>query len=275
MTAPAAEKAPTGATGPRWSTVVLSPHFDDAVLSVAGLLGRLDGPTAVLTVHGGPPPATARVSWWDAGCGFATSQEAYRARREEDARACALMGVEQLTLPNPDSPYRDGGGLTGLDGFLRELHPDTKVLVPLGTNQPDHAAVRDQALAALAPSAAVGGPAGPARPRTYVYADLPYTGAVRRWGTDAAVDRLARDPAYGGALREVAARYRMRVAYDVRLDEAEWAAKRTAVLCHTSQLAPVAVGHGPFLRRPGPLQAELVWELEPRPDAPARTQEQH
>ncbi|MDJ0462084.1 hypothetical protein [Streptomyces sp. H27-C3] len=25
-----------------------------------------------------------------------------------------------------------------------------------------------------------------------------------------------------------------------------------------------AVGHGPFMRRPGPLQAELVRELEPR-----------
>ncbi|MET9601878.1 PIG-L family deacetylase [Streptomyces sp. NPDC006459] len=268
MTPPAAERAPSDAAGPRWNTVVLSPHFDDAALSVAGLLGRLPGPTAVLTVHGGPPPATARVSWWDAGCGFATAQEAYRTRREEDARACALMGVRQLTLPNADSPYRQGGELTGLGPFLRELHPDTAVLVPLGTDQPDHAAVRDQALAALATTADA------ARRRTYVYADLPYTGAVRRWGTDAAPDRLARDPQYGGALREMASRYRMRVAYDVRLDDAEWAAKRAAVLCHASQLAPVAVGHGPFLRRPGPLRAELVWELEPRPDTPARTQEQ-
>ncbi|WP_053713947.1 PIG-L family deacetylase [Streptomyces sp. XY413] len=251
-------------TSQRWSTLVLSPHFDDAALSVAGLLGRLDGPAAVVTVHGGAPPAQAPVSWWDAGCGFATAREAHRARLEEDARACALMGVEQLTLPNADSPYRDGGTLTGLSELLRELHPDTRVLVPLGTNQPDHAAVRDQALAALT---------DPAGPRPYVYADLPYTGAVRRWGTDAAVERLTSDPAYGGALRETAARYRMRVAYDVRLDDTEWAAKRAAVVCHSSQLAPVAVGHGPFLRKPGPLQAELVWELEPLGDPTAHTRE--
>ncbi|WP_051806950.1 PIG-L family deacetylase [Streptomyces sp. NRRL F-2664] len=252
-------------TSPRWRTVVLSPHFDDAALSVAGLLGRLDGPAAVVTVHGGAPPAGAPASWWDAGCGFATAGEAHRVRLEEDARACALMGADQLALPNADSPYRDGGApLAGLDELLRELHPDTRVLVPLGTNQPDHAAVRDQALAALA---------DPAGPRPYVYADLPYTGAVRRWGTDAAVERLTVDPAYGGALRETAARHRMRVAYDVRLDDAEWAAKRAAIVCHGSQLAAVAVGHGPFLRRPGPLQAELVWELEHSADTPAHTPE--
>ncbi|MDX6353706.1 MAG: hypothetical protein QOF98_609, partial [Streptomyces sp.] len=175
----------------RWDTVVISPHFDDAALSVAGLLIRGAGRAAVVTVHGGAPDASAATSWWDSTCGFGSAVEAYESRLAEDARSCELLGAEQVVLPHADGPYRAAGEqLTALREFLDGLPERTQVLVPLGTNQPDHAAVREQALAALAAR-------GYDTP--WVYADLPYTGAAPEWGTDDADRALAANGQCGKA----------------------------------------------------------------------------
>ncbi|MCK8677799.1 hypothetical protein [Streptomyces lichenis] len=48
------------------------------------------------------------------------------------------------------------------------------------------------------------------------------------------------------------------------LDDRQWAAKRAAVLCHGSQLAPLAADHGSLPARGGPLRAERVWRLAAR-----------
>ncbi|MFI9721898.1 PIG-L family deacetylase [Streptomyces sp. NPDC052396] len=234
--------------------VVISPHFDDAALSLGGYLGRLDRPKSVVTVHGGPPADHAAASAWDAACGFVSGAEAHAARLAEDARSCALLGAEQIALPHPDGPYAPGARLTALAEFLAELDPAAEVLVPMGTDQRDHQAVRDQALAALAAAG---------RRLPLVYADLPYSGAVAEWGTEAAEAALAGDEVCGRAYRDLAGGYRLRPVHNIRLDEREWAVKRAAVLCHGSQLATLAVKHGGYLRYPGPLQAELVWELAP------------
>ncbi|MFD4985316.1 PIG-L deacetylase family protein [Streptomyces sp. NPDC058374] len=239
-----------------WRTVVLSPHFDDAALSVAGLVRRLPRPLTVVTVFGGPPPDGAPVSWWDATCGFSSAGEAYACRRAEDARACALLDAEQTLLPDPDGPYGTDGPLTGLDSLLSGLGADTTVLVPLGTNQPDHERVRHQALAALD---------RPGAPRTLVYADLPYTGHLPEWATDGASAALAASQKWGLAYQELTRHHHCAVAHDLRLDDEEWAAKRAAVLCHGSQLAPLASDHGNLVARSGPLRAELAWSLTGRP----------
>ncbi|WP_186781669.1 PIG-L deacetylase family protein [Streptomyces sp. CBG9] len=241
---------------PPWRTVVLSPHFDDAALSVAALVRRLPRPLTVVTVFGGPPPEDSPVSWWDATCGFSSAAEAYACRRAEDARACALLEAEQILLPNPDGPYGATGPLRGLDALLAGLTADTTVLVPLGTNQPDHERVRHQALAALdRPDAA----------RTLVYADLPYTGHLPEWATDGASDALAASQKWGLAYQELTRHHPCSVAHDVRLDDEQWAAKRAAVLSHASQLAPLAADHGSLAARSGPLRAELAWTLDARP----------
>ncbi|MFE7116266.1 PIG-L family deacetylase [Streptomyces sp. NPDC057654] len=240
-----------------WTTVVISPHFDDAALSLAGLLRRLDGPAAVVTVHAAAAPAGSELSYWDSVCGFTSTAETHRARLAEDARACALMRVDQVLLDHADGPYRNREPLTALTDFLAALPLTTRVLLPLGTNQRDHQAVRDQGLAALATRP--GTDAADAL-RPWVYADLPYSGAADEWGTEEASAALERSDR-GSAYRALASRHHLEVVQDVHLTEEEWLAKREAVLCYTSQLAPVAVDHKAFLRHPGPLQSELVWEL--------------
>ncbi|MFF5565474.1 PIG-L deacetylase family protein [Streptomyces sp. NPDC012623] len=239
------------------ATVIISPHFDDAALSLAGLIPALDSPVTVVTVHGGAPAPGHEVSWWDRTCGFSSAGEAHLARLAEDARACALLGVEQIVLAHPDGPYGYGseGVPDELDACLADLDPAARVLIPLATNQPDHAKVRDRALAVLEKLG---------RPLPLVYADLPYTGHLPQWGTADTDTALLADEDFGVSYRKITAHYRTRIAHDVVLTDRQWAAKRAAVLCYASQLAPLAVDHGSLVARDGPLRAERVWELAAR-----------
>ncbi|MER7548776.1 PIG-L deacetylase family protein [Streptomyces anulatus] len=244
------------AVSPPWRTVVISPHFDDAALSLAGLLPTLPGPLAVVTVHGGSPAPGLPVSDWDALCGFSSAVEAYRARRAEDARSCALLGAEQVLVDHPDGPYvGEGDEPAGLDPLLRSLAPGTRVLVPLATNQPDHEAVRLRTQRVLAAAGA---------PEPWVYADLPYTGHLPEWGTPGAGEALAASEDWGPAYQELNRTHRLTVRHELVLSDEQWAAKREAVLCHASQLAALAPVHGAVLSRTGPLRAELIWSTEPR-----------
>ncbi|MFI1865259.1 PIG-L deacetylase family protein [Streptomyces jumonjinensis] len=244
-----------------WRTVILSPHFDDAVLSLAGLLPGLPAPVAIVTVHGGAPPAGTPISWWDSVCGFSSAAEAQQSRRAEDAEACARLGVEQVVLDHPDNPYAEDGALTGLDAFLRTLAPGTRVLAPLGSNQSDHLTVRRHAMRLLAELG---------EPLPWVYADLPYTGHLPEWHTDTACAALAENPVVGPAYQGLLRDYRAGIQQRLTLTDEQWTAKRMAVQCYGSQLAALAVGHGRFLARTGPLSTELIWSLAPRTrvDAP-------
>ncbi|WP_405791657.1 PIG-L deacetylase family protein [Streptomyces sp. NBC_01506] len=246
-------------------TVILSPHFDDAALSLAGLIDRFPGPVTVVTVHGGEPAAHHPVSWWDSVCGFSTAREAYRARRVEDARACELMGVESVTLDHPDGPYIDGAELTGIDAYLAELPSETVLLIPVGTNQADHTKVRDRALT-------VAGKLG--RPMPLFYADLPYTGHLDEWGSAGVDDALGRSRKYGLEFQDLRDRHHLRVEHEITLTDPQWALKREAVQCYSSQLAPLSTAHGLVLARNGPLRAERVWAVEPAAGNPEEAADQ-
>lgn len=241
----------------RYRTVAVSPHFDDVALSVAGLIARLPGPAAIVTVHGGSPPGGSRPSTWDLDCGFVSAAEAYQKRLAEDALACELLGADQIALPNADGPYRDGDHLQLLDELLLALPPGVDLYLPMGINQPDHLKVRDQALAALSYRRDV---------LPLLYADLPYAGAVPGWGTGEGAAALARDPVAGQALRNFALENDLRVVRELAVSDARWFAKRNAVLCYASQLSMVAAmdelaGAGPLLGPNGPLHHELVWQV--------------
>jgi DNA-binding response OmpR family regulator/LmbE family N-acetylglucosaminyl deacetylase len=239
-----------------WQVVVVSPHFDDAVLSAAGWIIRSAGQAAVVTVLGGVPPEDVAPSDWDRLCGFRSAAEAARVRAGEDVEACQVLGADSVHLSHLDGPYAKDDDLTGLTDFIRAIPPDSRILVPAGVGgNPDHVRVRDAALRTLA-----------ARPDQVIglYADLPYAASLWHWGTEDMAGALAgRDglrvltglsgaAVPGGAGAEV-------VVEHLRLDPEEWGGKRQAVGAHASQLATLGSHAYRLTANPGPLQHELVW----------------
>ena len=82
--------------------VIVSPHSDDAVLSLGAAVAYATSAgnvVRVLTVLAGDPESTTPAIDWDRRCGFATEGESVRARRLEDQAACAIIGAEVDWLP--------------------------------------------------------------------------------------------------------------------------------------------------------------------------------
>jgi LmbE family N-acetylglucosaminyl deacetylase len=130
---------------------LLSPHFDDAVLSCGQLLAANPGSLLVTLFSGGP----ARVSPlpnWDLACHFGDGADVTGARRAENARAAEILGATTLAFDLWDEQYRrDRYGYqetvdellrTGVDALkaLVEHDTDRLWLAPVGWPQhPDHA----------------------------------------------------------------------------------------------------------------------------------------
>jgi LmbE family N-acetylglucosaminyl deacetylase len=88
--------------------VVLSPHLDDAVLSIGAYMhaqARLGTDVRVVTVFANDPASGDPPGEWDVLCGFASAAAGARARREEDVRACAIVGAEPRWLAFADDSY--------------------------------------------------------------------------------------------------------------------------------------------------------------------------
>lgn len=241
----------------RYRTVVVSPHFDDAALSLGGVLQAAPGPVAVVTVHGGRPPAGVEVSEWDYDCGFPAAEDAYDTRVREDALACKALGADQILLANPDGPYREKAEpLVGLDELVRQVAATADLYLPAGINQPDHARVRDQAIAALGTDGGI---------RPYFYADLPYTAALPGYADEGGA-YLTSPEAWPSEVTELGQRYGhgLDLPRGVPVTGKLWEAKRRAVLCHASQLSLVACMDEVAVPRPllgvdGLLALEVVW----------------
>jgi LmbE family N-acetylglucosaminyl deacetylase len=133
--------------------VVISPHFDDAVLGVGQLMARHPG-SVVITVMGGQRVAGSydEVTWWDALGGFRPGEDVVTARRAEDKAALDVLGARQEWLDFPDHQYdAEGPGRTrptayaiadALEARLDTLTPSA-VLVPMGLANPDHVLTHD------------------------------------------------------------------------------------------------------------------------------------
>jgi LmbE family N-acetylglucosaminyl deacetylase len=92
----------------RGRIVVVSPHLDDAVLSLGATLARAVEAGArvqVVTVFGCEPTSTAATDDWDRKSGFTTEGEAARQRRLEDRAACSILGVTPRWFDFGAQPY--------------------------------------------------------------------------------------------------------------------------------------------------------------------------
>lgn len=93
----------------RKPTVIVSPHYDDAVLSLGGWIAaetEAGRSVRVITAFGNSPEDTGLPAGpWDERGGFTTAVEAVRARRSEDEAAVRSLGAELAVLPFPDSGY--------------------------------------------------------------------------------------------------------------------------------------------------------------------------
>jgi hypothetical protein len=236
--------------------VILSPHFDDAVLSCWHVLASA-GEVLVVNVFAGEPVAGA-LGWWDRLAGATDSATAVRARIEEDRRALALAGRTAVNLPFLDSQYRQGDQAPGeiVEALRGILVAGARIYAPasLGDHHRDHIAVRAAALALQAEGADVA-----------LYADLPHA-TVDGWplwvlnggsssGADPAAERWAAELETTGIPVE-----RMDATAH-RLPAETHASKLDAVLTYGSQIAPLQQVYGSSLEDPRLLGFEVAWRL--------------
>jgi LmbE family N-acetylglucosaminyl deacetylase len=247
------------------ATLILSPHFDDAVLSCWHLL---DGQTdvGVVNVFGGLPPSDA-AGWWDLAGGMRNSSEVVDRRRREDERALALAGREAINLDFLDDQYREGSQATEpvVERLRALLAPDTSVWAPAALASPpdasglvaaprphpDHVVVRSAALALYGEGCAV-----------TLYADLPHASARglpdwvtgHRDGTGAAVAESWRHWLTGAGVNAADSEHR-------RLSDSDFARKLEAVRRYSSQLTPLEAGFGRPIAAPELLDYEIVWRM--------------
>ncbi|MGY1631528.1 PIG-L deacetylase family protein [Geodermatophilus sp. SYSU D01186] len=140
--------------------VVVSPHCDDAVLSLGATIAahtRRGGTVTVATPLAGDPSSSAAAGPWDAAAGFATEGAAAIARQAEDVAACRLVGARAYHLPDVDEQYPRRLDDAQLSVALTPLLEGAdEVLVPgFPLRHADHAAVTALVLRALPPDRVV------------------------------------------------------------------------------------------------------------------------
>ena len=124
-------------------TLLISPHFDDAVLSAGQYMAGMKTKCDVLTVFSEIPKDKGLQTPYDASCGFNSSEDAMVVRRQEDEAALAILGANSLHLGLLDSQYPGGSSKDDVLQALRQFNSDfgsqyDMILAPLGLRHPDH-----------------------------------------------------------------------------------------------------------------------------------------
>lgn len=235
--------------------LLLSPHWDDAVLDCWALLSDRRELEVVNVFAGTPAPG--RLTVWDAITGASDSAERTRERLAEDAVALARARRTPHNVALLDAQYRPPDGRVGLE----ELDGAVSAAVPAASR-------------VYAP-AAIGSHADHLLARTYarmlrragmpvtLYADLPYC-VLHGWpewvdGTPPDAHRNV-DAFWLSCLKDVPEMPDLRAAEVVRLDPLKAAAKLDAMRCYATQFACLNYG-GSLLIDPAIHAYEVRWQL--------------
>jgi len=234
------------------AAAVLSPHFDDAVLSCWHVL-RGPGPVIVVTVFAGVPPEGTAPGWWDRLTGARDAAVRVRERAREDRASLAVAGHVPVNLDLLEAQYRRHAESPA--AIAKRIAPEVSesdvVYAPAALGgHPDHVLVRDAALCLRADGA-----------RVRLYADLPH--AIQRgWPTWAASDGVV-----GVDVQWADALARSRIGQGVRrphvhvLGRPALHCKLAALRAYRTQVAALeAMAFAPLERS---LRYEVVWELAP------------
>lgn len=228
--------------------LVVSPHLDDAGLSVAAILKGLATPAHVLTVFtdadGDTNPA------WAHQTGFQDAYEEYAARRAEDVAAMEAIGVSYSHAGLAYGPKSDAKAQAMIEAMQAAMQPRTLVLLPLGaggvsgkfdrllrkiTRRPfgspvhsDHLWVRDEVRGSLA-EAQIG-----------YYAEIPY-----HWSNSKAELTAKAAPLFAGNFG----------CYRQRVD----AGFKHAIARHYASQLPHELGENPDYQRKAMAADEVVF----------------
>jgi hypothetical protein len=207
------------------STVIVSPHLDDAVLSCWGALDG-GGEAVVLNVFTGVPPP-GMLTGWDAGSGAPDSATRVARRHREDRDALAVAGRPARYLGLLEGQY--GGRGVEPEDLRPHLPEDADVWIPAGIGvagvNAEHVAVRDAVLAL--------------RRDATLYADQPYC----RFRPD-----LELPPGLADGRRRVL----------VELTPRQRERKALALLRYAGEIPKLERDHTPFAH-PRHLAHELCW----------------
>jgi hypothetical protein len=245
---------------PAGPVVVLSPHFDDAVLSCWSVLTGA-GPVRAVNVFAAVP-RSGFVTQYDRVCGARDSADHVRRRAAEDVEALELAGRAPVNLPFLDRQYRrpwQSPRLKDLDARLAAAVAGVSALyAPAAIGYAahvDHRLARQLGLALARHGIPVN-----------LYADLPYAASYGwpAWVTGSPDDHGLDVDAYW---QQVAAAVPqigdMREARVVRLTPEEAARKLTAMEVYRTQFAALDGGPIGMLRNPVIHGFEVFWEVEP------------
>lgn len=95
--------------------IVLSPHFDDGILSVGGIISDFRGPKYIVTFFSTPTTTLQYLTPWDKMSGFDESYDARDARLEENDLAAQIVGTKVIDENYTDRQY---GERTASTSFL-------------------------------------------------------------------------------------------------------------------------------------------------------------
>jgi LmbE family N-acetylglucosaminyl deacetylase len=118
--------------------IYLSPHLDDAALSVGGLLweqSQAGESVSIWTLFAGDPAPGALSPFAESlHTRWGVGREAIAARRAEDKRACQILGATPYHFSTPDCIYRTSEQThlhlyASEESLFGEVHPDEQSLI--------------------------------------------------------------------------------------------------------------------------------------------------